>query len=80
MVFCSMYFLGLQVHSMIEPESGFFSLKNHGVDKEVAEMFEMGEETMALPLQEKLKYEQGDEGIPFGCAKNLEVFGRILYP
>lgn len=29
-------------------------------------MFEMGVETMMLPLEEKLKYEQGDEGISFG--------------
>lgn len=29
-------------------------------------MFEMGAETMRLPLDEKMKYEQGDEGISFG--------------
>lgn len=48
---------------MCSPES---SLKNHGVDKEVDDMFDMGAETMALPLQEKMKFEQGDEGSTFG--------------
>jgi hypothetical protein len=43
-----------------------FSLKNYGVDHEVNEMFEMGAETMALPLEEKMKYEQGDAGASFG--------------
>ena len=30
------------------------------------EMFEMGAETMRLPLDEKMKYEQGDAGMSFG--------------
>ncbi len=42
------------------------SLTNHGVDDEVVDMFEMGRETIALPLEEKLKFEQGDQGISFG--------------
>lgn len=42
------------------------SLKNHGVDSEVNEMFDMGAETMNLPMEEKMKYEQGDSGISFG--------------
>lgn len=29
-------------------------------------MFEMGAETMDLPLEEKMKYEQGDAGSSFG--------------
>jgi hypothetical protein len=29
-------------------------------------MFEMGTETMKLPLHEKMKYEQGDDGMSFG--------------
>ncbi|THU77800.1 Clavaminate synthase-like protein [Dendrothele bispora CBS 962.96] len=45
---------------------GFWYLKNHGVDSEVNEMFRMGEETMHLPLEEKMKFEQGDEGLSFG--------------
>ncbi|KAJ7055816.1 hypothetical protein C8F01DRAFT_1157781 [Mycena amicta] len=45
---------------------GFWYLKNHGVDDEVREMFNMGAETMALPMEEKMKYEQGDEGNSFG--------------
>ncbi|PIL36349.1 hypothetical protein GSI_00037 [Ganoderma sinense ZZ0214-1] len=47
-------------------ELGFWYLKNHGVDDEVAEMFDMGRETIALPLEEKLKFEQGDQGVSFG--------------
>ncbi|KAF7309357.1 Clavaminate synthase-like protein [Mycena indigotica] len=45
---------------------GFWYLKNHGVDSEVQGMFEMGAETMALPMEEKMKYEQGDDGVSFG--------------
>jgi len=45
---------------------GFWYLKNHGADDEVNGMFDTGAETMALPLEEKLKYEQGDEGMSFG--------------
>ncbi|THH21407.1 hypothetical protein EW146_g128 [Bondarzewia mesenterica] len=47
-------------------ELGFWYLKNHGVDEEVNEMFDMGAETMELPFEEKTKYEQGDEGMSFG--------------
>ena len=42
------------------------SLKNHGADEEVEQMFKMGAETMALPLEEKMKFEQGDSGLSFG--------------
>ncbi|KAJ6468614.1 Clavaminate synthase-like protein [Mycena vitilis] len=45
---------------------GFWYLKNHGVDEEVNGMFEVGVKTVALPLAEKMKYEQGDEGMSFG--------------
>ncbi|KAI0773527.1 Clavaminate synthase-like protein [Fomes fomentarius] len=45
---------------------GFWYLKNHGVDKEVEEMFDMGRETLDLPLQEKVKFEQGNDGFSFG--------------
>ncbi|KAF7796857.1 hypothetical protein EIP86_008041 [Pleurotus ostreatoroseus] len=45
---------------------GFWYLKNHGADVEVEGMFEMGAETMKLPLDEKMKFEQGDEGKSFG--------------
>ncbi|EMD38840.1 hypothetical protein CERSUDRAFT_104154 [Gelatoporia subvermispora B] len=47
-------------------ELGFWYLKNHGADAEVNGMFDMGAETMHLPLEEKMKYEQGDEGGSFG--------------
>ena len=42
------------------------SLKNHDVDVEVKGMFDMATETMKLPLEEKLKFEQGDDGQSFG--------------
>jgi isopenicillin N synthase-like dioxygenase len=41
-------------------------LKNHGADEEVRGMFDMGAETMALPMDEKMKFEQGDSGMSFG--------------
>lgn len=47
-------------------ELGFWYLKNHGADDEVNGMFEMGEEAMALPMEEKMKFEQGNEGGSFG--------------
>ncbi|OCH93705.1 Clavaminate synthase-like protein [Obba rivulosa] len=47
-------------------ELGFWYLKNHGLDTEVNAMFDMGAETMRLPLEEKMKFEQGDEGVYFG--------------
>ncbi|KAJ7804541.1 hypothetical protein B0H14DRAFT_2883807 [Mycena olivaceomarginata] len=45
---------------------GFWYLKNHGVDEEVNRMFDVGAQTVALPFEEKMKYEQGDEGMSFG--------------
>jgi isopenicillin N synthase-like dioxygenase len=45
---------------------GFWYLKNHGAEEDVEKMFDMGAETMNLPLEEKMKYEQGDEGGSFG--------------
>ncbi|THH10588.1 hypothetical protein EW145_g1230 [Phellinidium pouzarii] len=47
-------------------ELGFWYLKNHGVDHEVDQMFEMGVETMDLPLDEKMQFQQGDDGRPHG--------------
>ena len=47
------------------------SLKNHGADELVDKMFAMGAETMDLPLEEKLKFEQGDDGMSFGYARSL---------
>lgn len=43
---------------------GFFYLRNHHVD--IQPMWEMGAATMALPLEEKMKFEQGDTGRSFG--------------
>ncbi|KAJ8079640.1 hypothetical protein PM082_011227 [Marasmius tenuissimus] len=45
---------------------GFWYLKNHGVQEVVDRMFDMGEATMKLPYEEKMKFEQGDEGRSFG--------------
>lgn len=36
------------------------------MDEEVHEMFAMGSETLALPMEEKMKFEQGDNGMTFG--------------
>ncbi|CDO69473.1 hypothetical protein BN946_scf184817.g33 [Trametes cinnabarina] len=47
-------------------ELGFWYLKHHGVDEEVKAMFDMGRSTLALPLEEKLRFEQGDQGFSFG--------------
>ncbi|KAF8485533.1 Clavaminate synthase-like protein [Gautieria morchelliformis] len=58
---------------------GFFYLKNHGVDAQP--MWEMGEATMALPLEEKMKFEQGDSGNSFGYkaagANNTDEYGNL---
>ncbi|KAH9949157.1 Clavaminate synthase-like protein [Amylocystis lapponica] len=45
---------------------GFWYLKNHRADELVDGMFEMGAATMALPFEEKMKYEQGDGGESHG--------------
>ncbi|KZT68062.1 Clavaminate synthase-like protein [Daedalea quercina L-15889] len=45
---------------------GFWYMKNHGADELVNEMFDMGEETMDLSFDEKMKFEQGDDGMSFG--------------
>ena len=42
------------------------SLKNHGVEQEVEDMFDMGAEVMDLPLEEKMKFEEGDGEMAFG--------------
>ncbi|KZT08746.1 Clavaminate synthase-like protein [Laetiporus sulphureus 93-53] len=47
-------------------ELGFWYLKNHGVEREVDGMFDMGAETLDLPLEELMRYEQGDNGDSFG--------------
>lgn len=53
------------------------SLKNHGADEDVAGMFDMGAETMALPLEEKMKFEQGDDGTSAGFA-TPDLYARLL--
>jgi len=60
---------------------GFWYLKNHGADQEVSDMFDMGAETMALPLEEKMKFEQGDDGQSCGYkaagASAVDASGRL---
>lgn len=45
-------------------ESTSNSLKNHDVD--IKPVWEMGETTMVLPLEEKMKFDQGNTGRSFG--------------
>jgi len=47
-------------------ELGFWYLKNHGAEDEVDRMFELGRAFMELPLDEKMQYEEGDDGMQFG--------------
>ncbi|KAG2141049.1 hypothetical protein DEU56DRAFT_870878 [Suillus clintonianus] len=51
---------------------GFWYLKNHGSDQEVSDMFDMGAETLSLPLEERMKFEQGDDGQSFGVCKFVD--------
>lgn len=53
------------------------SLKNHGVDEEVNEMFDMGAETFALPMEEKMRYYPGDGGGSHGYALVSDSIGFI---
>ena len=41
-------------------------MKNHGVEQEVEDMFDMGAEVMDLPLEEKMEFEEGDGEMAFG--------------
>lgn len=43
------------------------SMKNHGAENLVEPMFETGRQTLALPMDEKMKYWQGNQGDSFGC-------------
>ena len=45
------------------------SLKNYGAEEEVSGMFELAAETMALPLEEKMKFSSGSSGMSHGCVK-----------
>ncbi|KAG6829272.1 hypothetical protein H0H92_005092 [Tricholoma furcatifolium] len=60
---------------------GFWYLKNHGVDDEANKMFDMGAKMMQLPMEEKLKFEQGDDGMSFGYkaagANAVDASGRL---
>ncbi|KAG6919890.1 hypothetical protein DXG01_015598 [Tephrocybe rancida] len=60
---------------------GFWYLKNHEVDDEVDKMFDMGAATMKLPVEEKMRFEQGDDGMSFGYkaagANAVDATGRL---
>ncbi|KAF5381136.1 hypothetical protein D9757_009413 [Collybiopsis confluens] len=45
---------------------GFWYLKNHGGEQLFPAMWGMAEDVFALPLEEKMTFEQGDEGLSFG--------------
>ena len=42
------------------------SLKAHGTEEEARAMFAAFGETLDLPLEEKMQFEQGDSGNSFG--------------
>ena len=42
-------------------------------------MFEMGAETMKLPLAEKMQFEQGDEGMSFGSVSETVEYRLIPF-
>jgi len=48
---------------------GFWYVKNHGTDKEADDMFDVGAEFMALPLEEKMKFARSGEGPRWGYKK-----------
>ncbi|KIP11665.1 hypothetical protein PHLGIDRAFT_99067 [Phlebiopsis gigantea 11061_1 CR5-6] len=45
---------------------GFWYLKNHNLHDEVDRMFDVCADTLDLPLEEKMPFEQGDDGDSFG--------------
>ncbi|TFY68231.1 hypothetical protein EVJ58_g1133 [Rhodofomes roseus] len=47
---------------------GFWYLKEHGAEAEVEAMFNMGKAFMELPLEEKMAYEEGDDGEQYKAA------------
>jgi hypothetical protein len=55
------------------------SLKNHGADELAERMFQMAAETMLLPMDEKLKFEQGDAGNSFGFVETPAMISAQCY-
>jgi len=56
---------------------GFWYLKNHGADMEVNAMFDVGAEFMALPLEEKMKFEsEGGFGYKKAGAHAVDATGK----
>jgi hypothetical protein len=58
--------LHINLEEGLTADASLMSLKNHGADESVDGMFELGSEIMALPMEEKMKFEQGDDGVSFG--------------
>ncbi|KAI0076053.1 Clavaminate synthase-like protein [Panus rudis PR-1116 ss-1] len=55
-------------------ELGFWYLGNHGINEEVNRMFDVYGETLDLPLEEKMRFEQGDSGNSYG----YKARGKII--
>lgn len=60
---------------------GFFYLNNYGFEDNIEPMFAVGEETFRLPLEELLKFEQGDSGRTCGFKRaggsNVDAKGNL---
>jgi len=56
---------------------GFWYLKNSPAYDEVEGMFDLGAETMALPVEEKKKFERADSGMSFGWKSELTGEGPV---
>lgn len=60
---------------------GFFYLKNYGFEDCIEPMFKAGEETFRMPLEELLKFEQGDSGRTCGFKRaggaNVDAKGNL---
>ncbi|GAA5821170.1 hypothetical protein JCM10212_002574 [Sporobolomyces blumeae] len=60
---------------------GFFYLKNFGFEHLIEPMFEMGEATFDLPLEELMPFEQGDSGMSAGYKRagstNVDAKGNV---
>ncbi|GJJ08946.1 hypothetical protein Clacol_003166 [Clathrus columnatus] len=56
-------------------EIDFRSLKNHGTDKEVNDMFDLSAKYMALPLDEKMEFTQGHDGYKCLGSNQIEASG-----
>lgn len=56
----------LQFYGLSFNKPAIISLKDTGLEEFAEGMLRMGEETMSLPLAEKMRFYQGDTGNSFG--------------